>query len=121
MIEMLSDFPDNVVAVACGGRVTKAEYQAKIIPTVKDALARHEKIRIYCEIRDDLDTIEAGALWADLKLGLRHYFRWGRMAIVAPGNKIRRAVTFLGFLIRAEIKMFSISERPAARAWITAP
>lgn len=121
MIEILSDFPDHVFAVTCGGTVTKAEYQAKVIPAVKNALARHEKLRIYYEIGADLARIEAGAVWADLKFGLRHYFRWERMAIVAPNGGLRRVIGFLRFLIPAKIKIFSISETPDARAWITAP
>jgi hypothetical protein len=121
MIEILSDFPDHVVAVTCGGTVTKAEYQAKVIPAVKNALARNKKLRVYCEIGANLAKIEAGALLADLKFGLRHYFRWERMAIVAPNGGLRQAIGFLRFLIPAKIKIFSVSETPDARAWITAP
>ena len=50
MIEALKDFPDNVIAIACHGRVTKADYETVLIPGIEDKLSRHKKVRIYCEI-----------------------------------------------------------------------
>ncbi len=40
MIELLKDFPDNVVAFAFHGRVTKADYDEVLITDFEDRLAR---------------------------------------------------------------------------------
>ena len=50
MIEALTNFPDNVIAIACHGHVTKADYETVLIPDIEDKLSRHKKVRIYCEI-----------------------------------------------------------------------
>jgi hypothetical protein len=38
MIEQLSDFPGNVIAFRCLGRVTKADYVSVLVPAVTEAL-----------------------------------------------------------------------------------
>jgi hypothetical protein len=35
VIEALKDFPDNVIAIACHGHVTKADYESVLIPDIK--------------------------------------------------------------------------------------
>jgi hypothetical protein len=53
MIEHLAGFPDNVVAFVCKGRVTKADYDAVLIPTVLNTLKKHQKVRLYYETAPD--------------------------------------------------------------------
>ena len=55
MIEHLAGFPDNVVAFVCKGRVTKADYDAVLIPTVLNTLKKHQKVRLYYETAPDFD------------------------------------------------------------------
>ena len=50
MIEILTDFPDNIIAAAAHGVVTKRDYQDVLIPRVELALKRHPKIRCYYDL-----------------------------------------------------------------------
>ena len=43
MIEVLKDFPDNVIAFACHGHVTKADYETVLIPDIEDKLKSAQK------------------------------------------------------------------------------
>ena len=43
MIEALKDFPDNVIAIACHGHVTKADYETALIPDIEDKLSSEKK------------------------------------------------------------------------------
>ena len=43
VIEALTDFPDNVIAIACHGHVTKADYETVLIPDIEDKLSRHKR------------------------------------------------------------------------------
>ena len=43
MIEQLTEFPSNVVAFVCKGWVTKADYDAVLVPAVLDALRTQTK------------------------------------------------------------------------------
>ena len=53
VIEALKDFPDNIMAWAFHGHVTKADYETVLIPDIEDKLSRHKKVRLYCEVAPD--------------------------------------------------------------------
>lgn len=118
MIELLKDFPDNVTALVCHGQVTKADYEKVLIPDVTQRLGRHDKVRIYYEIAPDFTGYDPGAIWDDTKLGLSHFLRWERLALVTDIEWIKHSVTLFGFLMPAQLRAFPTKEADAAREWI---
>ena len=120
MIRILSGFPENVVAVACEGRVTRKDYDDVLVPAVTDGLQRHEKLRLYYEITQQFSGIEAGAIWEDFRIGMAHLLRWERITVVTDIEWIRHAVNVFRFLLPGKVRVFTGSETSAARKWIVA-
>lgn len=120
MIEQLADFPVNVVAFRCSGRVTRDDYVRVLVPAVQGLLRTHDKVRLYYETAADFAGFEPGAMWEDFKIGVEHLTRWDRVAVVTDVDWIEKAVRFFGFLVPATIRLFSRSEAAQARAWISA-
>ncbi|WP_264055998.1 STAS/SEC14 domain-containing protein [Mycobacterium nebraskense] len=124
VIEILNGFPDDVAAFAIHGHVTKADYDAVLIPSFEDRLTRHNKVRIYCEIAPDLTILGPGAVWADSKFGVDHYFDWDRCAIVSDAQWVKhvaKLTELLGFLWPGKYRTFSEDEAEEARQWISEP
>lgn len=120
MIEILKDFPDNVVAAAAHGVVTKQDYQDTLIPRVELTLKRYPKIRCYYNLGPQFSEMEPGAMWEDFKIGVEHISRWERVAIVTDVEWIRHATNIFRFLMPGEVRVFATSETASAREWITA-
>jgi hypothetical protein len=120
MIELLQDFPGNVVALTATGQVTREDYQKVVIPAVEKALGQHEKVRLYYEIGSDFSGIDPGAMWADTKVGMGHFLRWERIAVVTDIEWIRLSITAFGFLMPAQVKVFASKDAAEARQWIVA-
>jgi len=120
MIEQLGGFPDNVVAFRCSGRVTRADYDAVLVPAVSKALRVHDKLKLYYETAADFSGLDLGAAWEDFKIGMESILRWERVAVVTDVEWIRHAAGFFGFLMPARTKVFAQSEAAQARAWIRA-
>jgi hypothetical protein len=118
MIEVLRDFPDNIVAFAAKGRVTRQDYESVLIPALEEALRRPGKVRCYYELGAEFSGMEAGAMWEDFKIGAEHLTRWERVAVVTDMDWIRRAVSMFGFLVPGEFRVFATSEASEARRWI---
>lgn len=118
MIEQLKDFPDNVLAVVCRGRVTKDDYEKVLVPAVVEALKRHDKLRLYYETAGDFGGIDPGAMWEDFMVGMEHFTRWERIALVSDVDWIKHTMRFFSFLMPAQMKLFSTAEAAEARAWI---
>lgn len=118
MIELLEGFPDNTVAVACKGHITKHDYETVIVPRVHEAFERHDRVRIYYQIGSDFEGIDPSAAWEDFKIGMSHLRHWERIAIVTDVGWIRRAMKAFGFLIAGEVRFFPLAETDKAREWI---
>jgi len=120
MIELLKDFPGNIVACVCHGRVTKAEYTAVLIPAVEGAIKDHDKVRLYYETGSDFEGIDPSAVWEDAKVGVGHFLKWERFAVVTDVEWIKQTMKFFGFLIPGELRVFSNAEAAQAKKWIAA-
>ena len=120
MIEHLQDFPENTLAFACHGHVTRNDYLNTLVPAVEKAFANHEKVRLYYEIGDDFKNIDPAAIWTDVTTGLEHWLRWERIAIVTDAAWIWNATAAFGFLMPGELRHFPIAEKNAAKKWISA-
>lgn len=120
MIEELTGFPENVVAVACKGRVTRQDYETTLIPLVEKALEGHEKVRLYYEIGAGFEGIEPGAMWEDFKVGMEHLLRWERVAVVTDIDWIGNTIRFFGIMIPGAVKIFPTADMSQARDWVVA-
>ncbi|HWU26152.1 MAG TPA: STAS/SEC14 domain-containing protein, partial [Rhizomicrobium sp.] len=69
MIEIISELPENVLGVRAKGRVTAGDYEQVLIPAVEAALKRHDRLHFYCELGEQFEGIDPGAVFEDLKVG----------------------------------------------------
>lgn len=121
MIEQLQGFPENVIAFAGRGRVTKADYDSILAPAVKKAFASHDRLRLYYELGADFAGIDAGAMFQDFKVGMQHLTHWERAAVVTDVEWITHAISLFRFLMPAAIKIFATKDADQARLWIVSP
>lgn len=120
MIEILNNFPGNVIALSCEGQVTKADYDGILVPAILKALKQHNKIRLLYITSADFTGYDPGALWEDLKIGVEYPTRWERVAVVTDVDWILQVVRIFSFLIPCPVKVFLPSESTQAHAWIIA-
>jgi hypothetical protein len=120
MIELLGNFPDNVIALSCKGQVTKEDYDGILVPAILKALKRHDKIRLLYKTSPDFSGYDAGAMWEDLKIGLEHPTRWERVAVVTDVDWIVQMMRLFSFLWPCPTKLFSSPETAQAYGWIVA-
>lgn len=118
MIDMLEGFPDGVIACRLGGKLTRDEYDRTVLPAVEAGFRRHDKLRVYCEVGEDFEGAEAGAMWEDMKLGLGHLTGWERMAVVSDMDWLSRSVRLFGVILPGEMRAFPRSQAAEARGWI---
>jgi hypothetical protein len=121
MIELLKGFPENVIAVACKGMVTKNDYDRVLVPAVEEALNAHEKVRLYYEAGSNFAGIEPAAAWEDFKVGMGHWTRWERVALVTDVDWIRQTMQIFSFVMPGEMRVFPTTATEQARVWIRSP
>ena len=118
MIEKIPDLPENVLGFTAKGAVTAQDYENVIIPAVEAVFARHEKARFLYHLGSDFTGFEAGAIWDDTKLGLKHRRGWERMGVVSDVEWVRAAVKMFGLAIPGQVRVFHERDLAEALRWI---
>jgi len=118
MIERITGLPEGVLGFTATGMVTAEDYETTLVPAVEALLAHDRKVRLLYHIGADFEGFEAGALWEDAKVGLKHPTAWERTAVVTEVPWIRTATRMLSFAIPGEVRVFNLEELPRARDWI---
>jgi len=120
MIEVLTDTPENVLAVRASGKVTAEDYDHILVPALERRLESRDKIRMLYELGPDTTGFSAGAMWEDAKVGMRHLRAFEKIAVVSDTKWIHGAVRSFAWLIPCPVRIFPVDEREAALAWVIA-
>jgi hypothetical protein len=121
MIEQLDGMPDGTVGFRIDGDVEDDDYTDVLVPALKSAVESGRGLRTLYLI-EDLDEIEAGALWEDTKLGynlvVQHHGDWKRSVIVTDIDWLARASRLFLWLFPGEARLFRVADLEQAKAWV---
>lgn len=107
----------KVLEIKASGKLTREDYE-HFIPKFDESIRRHGKIRILFEMVD-FHGWEAGALWDDLKLDLKHFADIERLAMVGDTAWEKGMSTFCQPFTTAKVRYFDEAALAEARAWVT--
>lgn len=110
--------PENVLAFRGTGDVTAEDYERVLIPAVETTLRKYRKVRMFYDLGPGFRRFTAGAMWDDLKVGLKHLTAWDKVALVTDVRWIRNMIRCMAVMIPGRVKVFSSNEEEAARNWI---
>jgi SpoIIAA-like len=119
MIELIPDLPNNVVGFRAVGKVTREDYEQRLMPAIDRVLETQPKVRLLYVLGPEFSGYSGGAMWEDGKVGMQHLTRWERIALVADHAWVRHAVNVFGYLIPGQVKAFEPGEEAEAKAWLS--
>jgi len=116
MFTILTNFPDDVLAVKASGTITPEDYDSVMVPAVEAMIRR--PFKVFISLGPDYKGLEAGAMVADIRLGIHHLKDWSRVAVVTDAAGIRDMVILFGMFLKRPLKVFSNADYDKAKAWI---
>lgn len=119
MVEPVQGLPDNVVGFRGVGRITSEDYETVLIPAVEAKLAESDKLRLLYWLGEDFEGFDAGAMWDDAKVGLRHITSWERIAFVTDVEWLRETAKIFGFVMPGHVRVFHNAELEDAKEWVS--
>jgi hypothetical protein len=108
----------KIITVRAGGKLTKEDYE-RFVPEFEQAVKQHGKIRVLFETHD-FHGWDAGALWEDVKLDLKHFNDIEKLAIVGEKRWEKGMSTFCRPFTTAKVRYFDHAQADEAKAWIEA-
>ncbi len=118
MIEVLPDYPDNILAIKASNNVTGEDYQSVIVPAIDAKIEAHGKIRLLYYLGSEFTGFDAAAMWEDTTTGFRHFTDFEKIAFVSDVEWINHMVSAFGFIIPCPVKVFRGSRLSEASDWI---
>lgn len=119
MLELLSDFPDHVIAVRASGKVTGREYREILLPVDEKKRRTYTSLNLFYQFTPDFTGMDASGMWEDTKLDLSHWHGWGRIAIIADHPIIRFGARMAATVLCRPVRIFTNAEASVARAWVS--
>jgi hypothetical protein len=121
MVERITDMPEGTIGFRVDGDVEREDYTELMRPALEEAMASGQPLRTLYVI-EDLDDMEAGALWEDSKLGfdlgIRHHKQWERSAIVTDIEWMARATKLFAWMIPGKARVYPLAELEDAKRWV---
>jgi len=120
MINFINELPENLVGIEVTGEISKEEYDAKVVPRVKELANCQGEINYLIVLKTDITGFDAGVWWDDFKMALNHFTKWNKVAIVTDHEMITTVAHLFGFAFPGEHKTFKLAEYDKALAWVLA-
>jgi hypothetical protein len=121
MVARITDMPEGTIGFRVDGDVEREDYTELMRPALEEAMASGQPLRTLYVI-EDLDDMEAGALWEDSKLGfdlgIRHHKQWERSAIVTDIEWMARATKLFAWMIPGKARVYPLAELEDAKRWV---
>ena len=121
MVERIADMPPGTLGFRVAGHVRREDYDRVLVPDLRAAMDAGDGLRTLYLI-EDLEDMEASALWADTRLGfdmgVRHRGEWERSAIVTDISWMVHAMKVFGWMVPGETRVYPVAELADAKAWV---
>lgn len=118
MLKRYTGIGDCVIGFEADGVITRADYLNTFIPATKEIRMKCEKIRLVYVFGKEWKGMEYTAMIEDMKLGLRHFWSWHRIAIVTDHKALAWFAWFSGLLIPGSVKIFTTKNLEKAFRWV---
>ena len=106
----------KLVAVHVTGKLVKADYE-RCVPEFDRLVRQHGKLCLLFEFTD-FHGWEAGALWDEIKLDIKHFADIERIAVVGDKKWEHGMATFYKPFTQATIRYFDQANAAEARKWL---
>jgi hypothetical protein len=120
MLELMTNVPPHVAAFRATGEVTKDDYEKVLIPAIDKAAKEYGALHFLMVLETDISNFTLGAWMDDAKVGLKHFTKWYRMAIVTDQKGVEKFSDLFGIVVPGETKGFALSEINEAIEWVSA-
>ena len=117
MMQLIEGLSERVVGIRAEGEVTAEDYANVLMPAVERALTQYRRVRLLYAI-ESFEGFAAVAIWDDLKIGLKHWNHFDKIAIVSDHKQLAGAVKFMAFAIPCPVRVFPIASLAEAKEWI---
>ncbi|MBS1880818.1 MAG: STAS/SEC14 domain-containing protein [Actinobacteria bacterium] len=119
MVEPIADLPAGTFGFRAHGELTRADYDERLIPPLREALAAGA-VRLLVVV-EEVERLDLGRVLGEARSDFSLGRALERTALVTDVGWIRAASHLCGRLLPGELRLFHRAEEDQARTWVAAP
>jgi hypothetical protein len=119
MLQFINDLEPHVVGIHAIGEVTKEDVATVLMPRIDELVAKQGEINYLLVLETDVQNWTAGAWWDDLKMGLKNFTKWNKIAVVSDQKGVEWFTNVFTFFVPGKSKGYPLAELEEAVKWVT--
>src|SRR6218665_3990472 len=119
MLQFISDMPAHVIGIHAIGRVTKEEIEGVLKPRLDEMVKLQGEINYLLILETDVKNFTTGALMADILVGIKHFARWNKIAVVSDQNSVVWFSNAFRLLIPGQSRGYPLNKLDEAIIWVS--
>ncbi len=118
MLRLITELPPHVAGIHAHHEVTEQEYIETLTSLLDDQLKRTKRINFILVLETDIKNFTSGMWCGNVALGLKHFFKWNKVAIVSDQRFLRGYSDLFKYIIPGKFKNFRLSAIDQAFIWV---
>jgi len=118
MLQQINDLPPHVVGIHAFAEVTAMEYENVLVPLFEGLVKSNRKINFVLVVETDIKDFTPGAWCGSIKVGLKYFFKWNKVAVVTDQKRILGYSDLFKYVIPGKFKKFPLDQLDTALIWV---
>jgi hypothetical protein len=118
MLRLIENLPLHVAGLHACDVVKKTEYLATLTVLLSELVKRAKRINFILVLETDIENFASGMWCGNVQLGLKHFFKWNKVAIVSDQGGLKGYSYFFKYILPGRFKTFQLSNMDDALIWV---
>jgi len=119
MLQLIKDLPEHVAAIHAAGEVKRRDYENMVVPIFDEFVSAGNDINYLLILETEGSNFTPAVCWRDLKLMLKYYGNWNKIAVVTDKSGIEWFTDVFKFVVPAETMSFTLDKLDEAIKWVS--
>ncbi|RYF90196.1 MAG: STAS/SEC14 domain-containing protein [Chitinophagaceae bacterium] len=118
MLTIIPELPKHVFAVRAVGEVTADDLKTVLLPGLNRVVEEFDAIHYLLVLDTAVGNFTSGAWLQDMKVGIRHFTKWKKIAVVTEQQGVEKFTDLFSALVPGEAKGFTHAQLEEAKQWV---
>ena len=119
MLVKIPDLPPYVFGVRATGEVTAEDLQKLLVPGLQQLVDQFGSIHYLLVLDTGVGNFTTGAWLQDMKVGIKHFTRWKRIAVVTDQVGVEKFTDIFSFVVPGVSRGFNHAQIAEAIHWVS--
>jgi len=120
MLRIINDLPAHVTGIHAHEKVTEQEYTELLTHLLEENSKKNRRINLILILETDIANFAAGLWCGNLKIGMKYFFKWHKIAIVSDQRGLQGYSDLFKYIIPGKFRNFPLQKMHEALIWASA-